>query len=386
MTKDGFHRQCYQKFTNAVSVAKRKGSLTGEHPVESKRPRRSGGFSGTLFPDICMICGSEGAKKVKGQKQNIKVIQTISACENIQLAASFKKDNNMLLAVTGKDLIAKEFKIHDKCYKDYTRVCSKPILKKASTDQTSKDLDNFQNLKNFVQEHIIDGDQSVSVKLLTELYGFDKEDSRLRNKVKQKLEQEFNDRICFVSTSYHEAEVVISRRVLIDTSLSSFIKGNEGFILKEAASILRKAFLGLIEAVPDCVWPPTVETLTAKNRQPPDSVTTFLIKLLQGSSHHSPGEEVMHYVSSFAQDLVHAVSRGKFMTAKHILLGTDLHSLTGQKLPIKLLARYGNACTYEMVQKIETAQAELVQNMRLRNFSFGLVPASPTSSVLTFFW
>ena len=55
VTKDGFHRQCYQKFTNAVSVAKRKGSLTGEHPVKSKRSRRSGGFSGTLFPDKCMI-------------------------------------------------------------------------------------------------------------------------------------------------------------------------------------------------------------------------------------------------------------------------------------------------------------------------------------------
>ena len=149
---------------------------------------------------------------------------------------------------------------------------SKPILEKASTDQTPKDLDNFQNLKNFVQEHIIDGDQSVSIKLLTELYGFDKEDSRLRIKVKQKLEQEFNDRICFVSTSYHEAEVVISRRVLIDTSLSSFIKGNEGFILKEAASIIRKAILGLIETVPDCVWPSTIEALTAENRQPPDSV------------------------------------------------------------------------------------------------------------------
>ena len=39
-----------------------------------------------------------------------------------------------------------------------------------------------------------------------------------------------------------------------------------------------------------------------------------------------------------------------------------------------------------MVQKIETAQAELVQNMRLRNFPLGLGPASPTSSVLTFFW
>ena len=97
-------------------------------------------------------------------------------------------------------MIAKEFKIHDKCHKDYTRVC----VKKASTDQTSKDLHNFQNLKNFVQEYIIDGDQSVSTKLLTELYAFDKEDSRPRDKVRQKLEQEFNDRICFVSISYHE--------------------------------------------------------------------------------------------------------------------------------------------------------------------------------------
>ena len=92
----------------------------------------------------------------------------------------------------------------------------------------------------------------------------------------------------------------------------------------------------------------------------------------------------MHYVSSFAQDLVHAVSRGKFMTAKHILLGAGLHSLTGQKLPIKLLARYGNACTYEMVQKIETAQAELVQNMRLRNFPFDLVLAQQILPSLSF--
>ena len=154
--------------------------------------------------------------------------------------------------------------------------------------------------------------------------------------------------------------------------------------MKEAASIIRKAILGLIKTVPDCLWPPTVEALTAGNRQPPDSVT-FLIKLLHGSSHYSLGEEVMHYVSSFAQDLVHAFSGGKFMNAKHILLGTGLHCLTGQKLPIKLLARYGNECTYKRVQKIETAQATFVQNMRLHNFPLGLVPVSPTSSVLTFF-
>ena len=39
----------------------------------------------------------EGAKKVKGQKQSIKVIQTISACEILNLRPVFKKDNYMLL-------------------------------------------------------------------------------------------------------------------------------------------------------------------------------------------------------------------------------------------------------------------------------------------------
>ena len=387
VTHHGYHRQCYKKFTNAVSVAKRKSSSSGEQPPESKRPRRSGEFSGKLFPDKCMICGSSGTKKVKGERQKLKIISTEPACKKIKLAANLRKDDQMLLHMPEKalDLNAQEFKMHEKCYKDYTRVCSNPVSKETNTESTPDDCNNFEILRSFVQEHIIDGDQSLSIKLLTELYGFDKEDSRLRNKVKKKLEKEFGDRICFVSTSYHEAEVVINRRVFEDTSLSSFVKGNEVFILKEAATVLRKDITEFIATAPDLVWPPTVEALTAEARQPPDSLITFLINLLH-SSHHSPGEDVMRYVSSFAQDVVHAVSRGQFLTAKHILLGAGLHSLTGQKLPIKLLARYGNACSYEMVQKVETAQAELVQNMRLRNFPLGLVPASPTSSVLTFFW
>eukprot|EP00794_Sanderia_malayensis_P011485 gene11485-12682_t len=95
---------------------------------------------------------------------------------------------------------------------------------------------------------------------------------------------------------------------------------------------------------------------------------------------------IKRYVSSFAQDLLHAISKGKFMTAKHTLIAAALYSLTGQKLPIKILSKYGNSCSYETVLKIETAQAELVQKMRQQNYPLPLLPADPTSSVLTFFW
>ena len=68
-------------------------------------------------------------KKVKGERQYIKVTQTTVACDKIQLTENLNKDYDILLAATGEDLIAKEFKIHEKCYKDYTRVCSKPSFK-----------------------------------------------------------------------------------------------------------------------------------------------------------------------------------------------------------------------------------------------------------------
>ena len=129
-----------------------------------------------------------------------------------------------------------------------------------------------------------------------------------------------------------------------------------------------------------------LQDLNSEERLPPETVKEFLLNLFHCNTHHVPGEEVKRYASSFAQDMVHAVSRGKFMTAKHTLIGTALHSLTGQKSPIKVLDRYGNPCNYETVQRIETAQAELVEHMKSRNYPLPFLPATPTSPVLMFFW
>ena len=86
-------------------------------------------------------------------------------------------------------------------------------------------------------------------------------------------------------------------------------------------------------------------------------------------------------MSSFSQDLVHAVSRGNFLTEKHLLLRTGLHSLNGLETSIKLLGRFGHSCTYEKVRLIETAQAELAQKWRDFDKPLPVVHADGTDKI-----
>ena len=46
-----YHRQCYQKYTMAISMLRKKTTAL----TESSRPSRTGELGNTLFPDYC-IC------------------------------------------------------------------------------------------------------------------------------------------------------------------------------------------------------------------------------------------------------------------------------------------------------------------------------------------
>ena len=110
--KHGAHRVCCQKFTNAVSVLKRRISSSD---IPEKRQRRSGEFTGTIFPAYCMKCKSSKALTVKGKKQLPKNLTLTSACEQVKRAARLHNDNELLHIIAEEDLIAKEFKMHEKC-------------------------------------------------------------------------------------------------------------------------------------------------------------------------------------------------------------------------------------------------------------------------------
>eukprot|EP00794_Sanderia_malayensis_P000996 gene996-312_t len=388
------HRQCYQNFTKAISVYRKRSALLkskrGTQLSPLKRKKRSHEKAGNLFPNVCMKCKSSRPLKVKGQKQNLRVLQTFSSCRMVKRAAELLKDDDMLLVVTGHDLIAKEFKMHPNCYKDYTRVCSRQVPT-ASQSLAEGDSDNheektdYESVCNFVDKHIINGNQSVSLKVLTEMYGLNKEDNRLRGKVKQRLLKTFGEKIIFVSVSYHEAQIVLSNDALSQTTLASFIRGSSNFILKEAASIIRAEIQEMISNAPELPWPPTPETLGDERRKPPAKVKEFLTNIIH-STHHTPGDEVHLFVDSFSSDLVHAVSKGQFLTQKHVALGTGLHSLTGQKTVIKVLGKFGHSIKYDTVRVLETAQTEVIQKLRSLRYPLPIIPANDTANVPTFFW
>ena len=321
------HSQCYKNFTKAISVlSQRRKAMKKIDPQRSplKRKKRSHDLSGNLFPSVCMKCKTSKPIKVKGKKQQIKVVQTFSSCRTLQQAATLRNDQEMLAAISGVDLIAKEFKMHQKCYKEYTLICSKRSATasaaavcrdtvecegSASQQRTTTD---FEAVCSFVTSHVIGGCQTVSLTVLTDMYGFDSNDARLHAKVKQRLRNTFGDKLIFLTISYHEPQLVISRSALSSSTINSFIMHSKQFILKEAAVVLRKEIVGMISNAPELPWPPTAESLTWNDRKPPESVKEFLKDIIH-ATHHSPGDDVQQYVDSFAQDL------GKWIPAASFL-------------------------------------------------------------------
>ena len=59
--------------------------------------------------------------------------------------------------------------------------------------------------------------------------------------------------------------------------------------------------------------------------------------------------------------------------------------MTGQKAPIHIMNKLGNCCSYQTVLKVETAQAELYQELSQQKNPLPLKPDQPGKLVLTYF-
>ena len=88
---------------------------------------------------------------------------------------------------------------------------------------------------------------------------------------------------------------------------------------------------------------------------------------------------------SYPSDLIHGVTRGKTITAKHFLLGLGLHNLTGQKIPRQIVNHLAHCIGYNLVCEIETAQAEKADCIAKGSGAFPIQPTSSSHSVLTCF-
>ena len=127
-SKHGTHNTCYKKFTMGTSIARKRGiefekeADNGEvGPSPKQRSRGSGEGKTTLFPDYCMFCKKKDFITFNYKKQWPHKLECEGVDEKIIQAANDTNDAAMQVHVQGQKLFEREFKCHDKCYRDYTR-------------------------------------------------------------------------------------------------------------------------------------------------------------------------------------------------------------------------------------------------------------------------
>ena len=158
-----------------------------------------------------------------------------------------KKDEELLLSIRGVDLIAKEFMMHMKCYKDYIRVLSQSAH---DEKECLREVGDFNAIKNFIQNQILCNNHTVSITALHRLYniGYGSEHERsYRGKLKKRILDEFGDALSFLSINKSTPVVVVSTAGLDSTT----IVNDKDNILKLAAKFLREDILNYASNLED---------------------------------------------------------------------------------------------------------------------------------------
>ena len=143
-------------------------------------------------------------------------------------------------------------------------------------------------------------------------------------------------------------------------------------LIKQTASLLQGDIIDYMKSLEDTPWPPTIKYLKCNDEKMHESLKLFMNSLLSSTRHETSVANCLSL--SYARDLIHGVTRGKVITLKHFLLGTGLHNITGQKLPIQLLSKLGHSIGYNLACEIETAEADIVLQNVEQNLS-KLIPA-----------
>ena len=335
----GYHRSCYQRFTNVSRIMKRKkeapntSSEFGESSVKRRRvSQHSASTPSRLLPaDKCLFC-DKGRIRKSGKEEHLVKCVTKTAEESIKRAAETKQDEFILLKIKDIDLVAKEAHYHASCRKNYTRSEERHDVPKKEELGGQADVEAahkaaFENLCEHVNASIISGGNVERMSMLRERYLT----SILHNnpdcynpdyktdKLKSKLVKRFGSSIQFWQPNY-KSELVYTSDITKGEAIEVAFEAaaSETKRLQEAASILRRAIQVAYAEAEEMPWPPSADFLVSDNVRRPSCLEEFLECLLSVKSDSS--ENRQRLVTSFAQDICKAVTNGKWTLPKHLLL------------------------------------------------------------------
>ena len=113
---------------------------------------------------------------------------------------------------------------------------------------------NYDVVLSIVKNNILEGQQCISMETLQTAYGIGVGSRQSRNKLKDRLQKTFGDKLIFLSQEYHSLVVVISKECLQTQTLLNTIQFSNKSIVKKSAFALRDVVLKFIDDVADNPW------------------------------------------------------------------------------------------------------------------------------------
>lgn len=374
-----YHLKCRKLFTMKRDLDKLEMTTAGEVDTKRRSLRRLPSSSSRVMEKTCIFCPPGRSKYIKGTNTREKLTQCAELrADNTLRDIATKRQDEHILAVTSRNIVAAEAWYHRSCYRSYTSV------KDAIIDHTKDDANDdpdakykiaeteaYLQLFQYIRQELFQYPKVVTLTYLAHLLstymhseGITAVRDSTRKHIRRKLEAEFNDTL-------HMCPDDKGKILVFPYTLTIYDLAKENHQLKkelesaqiqssEITSVINKTASHLRSAIKSQEhtkqWPFLPSAMNEPTTTAPEAVRQFLYGLLCGDmTPKNPSQRTMMLVDSFSQDLVYAVSSGSQVPPKHILLPCVVKALTGNVEIIQMLNRLGHGVSYTVIEENETA-------------------------------
>lgn len=305
-------------------------------------------------PDECIICRDKQTSRTGSGYEKLDRCSTFDSATTLINYVNERNDTYGKIQLGNLEpsvVVSKEFMFHRSCFKNISRPEKEVSKEKGQRDKC------FSELEDFVREEVIRRGRIIRMATITEQYRKIQEENGLKAmgcitaNLKSRLSRSFGDDLTFFKKTQTSAEIVYGENINVMTEEEK---------VKDIANLIRNELMALKE---QSVWPPNPDKIRNENVIIPNLLNTFLTSLL--TKHGKPSDRVKRLIKSLGQDIMYNVTRGNIKTVKHTQLGIFIKRVTGSRLVIDCLNRFGHTISYHEINSLETAFAEVQMQHQL---------------------
>ena len=361
-----YHRDCRSNFTHKkkLLIVKKQEYINEQDSLRTRHStRQASSTQSRVYDTICIFCQSK-SKYIKGtnSREPLKPAVELRADKTIRDIATELQDDRILS-------ITAEAHYHKTCYRNYTRGQTERISSECSgadNPYQKQERAAFNKVCEYIRTDVFSNPRIVALSDLTakvvcfmESNGF--EVTEATKITCDAISMQSLEILCISSQLPAEYIYIRPDNLTVDSIAVDYVQLKEEYdilvkqqdlksMITQVAQLLREQVNCGIKEQP---WPLNPRELNITYISFPDCLVQFLNLLLNGKNAASSRNERLSW--SIAQDIVTAVSAGKVITSKHILIPWVIKTPTGNVELIKFMNRLGHASSYSTLEEIETA-------------------------------